>query len=175
MAASPLLAGFDMTTNDNTIEAVGVASLRIMPNPLVLGDWVMSHRALALVGVRAHSGEVGWSYSLTREGPVEDMIRRYVVPAYVGKSLDDPAVLFEATRGRLRPVLGSGTGLRALSLVDIATWDVSARVAGHSLRDHLGGFRSSHSRRWASWVTHPSPIPTWRLRPANWRAWASAT
>ena len=39
----------------------------------------------------------------------------------------------------LRPVLGSGTGLRALSLVDIASWDVAARVAGRSLRDHLGG------------------------------------
>jgi L-alanine-DL-glutamate epimerase-like enolase superfamily enzyme len=127
-------------TEQDTIAAVGVASVRIkLPKPLKLGDWVMSHRSLAVVAVRAQGGAVGWASSLTREGPVEDMIRRYVTPAYVGKSLADPATIFEATRGMLRPVLGSGTGLRALSLIDIATWDVAARVAGRSLRDHLGG------------------------------------
>ncbi len=125
---------------NETIAAVGVASLRIpLPTPLVLGDWVMSHRALAIVAVRADNGSTGWAYSLTRDGPVEDMIRRYVAPVYVGSSLEDPAVIFEATRSMLRPVLGSGTGLRALSLVDIATWDASARSAGCSLREHLGG------------------------------------
>lgn len=36
-------------------------------------------------------------------------------------------------------MLSSGIGLRALSLVDIACWDAAARVAGRSLRDHLGG------------------------------------
>lgn len=141
MEASRHLVGSEMTTTQpSIIEAVGVASLRVpLPSPLVLGDWVMSHRALALVAVRARGGAVGWASSLTREGPVEDMIRRYVAPGYVGKSLDDPAAVFEAARSMLRPVVGSGTGLRALSLVDIATWDLAARVAGRSLRDHLGG------------------------------------
>ena len=40
-------------TQPGTVEAVGVASLRVpLPSPLVLGDWVMTHRALALVAVR---------------------------------------------------------------------------------------------------------------------------
>ena len=141
-----MLADAGVTSSSDTVEAVGVASLRIpLPQPLVLGDWVMTHRALALVAVRSGDGVVGWSYSLTRDGPVEEMIRRYVVPAYLGKPIADPAALFEAARGMLRPVLGSGAGLRALSLVDIATWDVSARAEGRSLRDHAGGSAGSLS------------------------------
>lgn len=127
-------------TEDDTIDAIGVASVRVkLAKPLVLGDWVIRHRSLALVAVRARGGAVGWASSLTREGPVEDMIRRYVVPLYQGKPLADPAALFEGARSMMRPVLGSGTGLRALSLVDIAAWDAASRARGQSLRDRLGG------------------------------------
>lgn len=122
------------------IADVGVLELRVpLPRPISFGDWVIRDRAYALVAVRTRSGAVGRAFGLTRDGPVAQMVRSYVAPAYAGKALDDPSSLYASALGRARPILGSGMGLRALSLVDIATWDASARVAGRSLPLHLGG------------------------------------
>jgi len=122
------------------IAAVGVLELRVpLARPIVFRDWVITERAFAIAAVRATGGAVGYAFGLTRDGPVARMLRDTVAPAYLDQPLDDPSVAFRAAIGRARPILGSGMGLRALSLVDIAAWDASARVAGRSLRDHLGG------------------------------------
>lgn len=122
------------------IAAVGVAGLRVpLAQPIVYRDWVVRDRAYAIVAVRTSGGAVGYAYGLTRDGPVEAIVRQHVAPSYVDRALDDPAELFRVARGTFRPVLSGGIGLRALSLVDIATWDAAARAAGRSLRDHLGG------------------------------------
>ncbi len=122
------------------IAAVGVLELRLpLPRPIVFRDWVITERVIAIAAVRSSGGAVGYAYGLTRDGPVDLLLRRHVVPAYLDQPIDDPAAAYHAALGRARPILGSGMGLRALSLVDIATWDVSARVAGRSLRDHVGG------------------------------------
>jgi L-alanine-DL-glutamate epimerase-like enolase superfamily enzyme len=124
----------------DAIAAVGALELRVpLPQPLVFGDWVIRERAFALVAVRAGSGAVGHAFGLTRDGPVVPIVRAHVAPLYVGRPLADPSVAFAAAIARARPILGSGMGLRALSLVDIAAWDASARAAGRSLADHLGG------------------------------------
>ena len=44
-------------------------------------------------------------------------------------------------RGATTPILPSGIGLRALSLVDLAAWDLAARSAGQSITAYLGGER----------------------------------
>jgi len=124
----------------DVVVAVRALDLRIpLPSPIVFGDWVIRDRAFALVEVESTSGAVGHAYALTRDGPVVGMVRDHVRPLYVGRSLESPASLFQAALGRARPILGSGVGLRALSLVDIATWDCAAGASGRSLRDHLGG------------------------------------
>ena len=122
------------------IAAIGVLEVRVpLPRPIVFRDWIITERVLALAAVRATNGAVGYAFGLTRDGPVAQLLRNHVAPAYLDQSLDEPAACFRAAIGRARPILGSGMGLRALSLADIATWDASARVAGRSLRDHLGG------------------------------------
>ncbi len=122
------------------VAAVGVASLRVpLGQPIVYRDWVVRDRSYAIVAVRTSGGAVGYAYGLTRDGPVEDIVRRHVAGSYLDRSLDDPALIFAVARGTFRPVLSGGIGLRALSLVDIAAWDAAARAAGRSLRDHLGG------------------------------------
>lgn len=123
-----------------TIAAVGALELRVpLPRPITFGDWVIRDRVFALVAVRSSSGAVGHAFGLTRDGPVVSILRSHVAPAYVGQALADPALVFAAALARARPILGSGMGLRALSLVDIAAWDASARAAGRSLVEHLGG------------------------------------
>ncbi len=122
------------------VAAVRALELRVpLPSPIAFGDWVIRDRAFALVRVESTSGAVGHAYGLTRDGPVVPMIREHVRPLYLGRPLEAPDALFHAAVGRARPVLGSGMGLRALSLVDIATWDCAARAHGRSLADHLGG------------------------------------
>jgi L-alanine-DL-glutamate epimerase-like enolase superfamily enzyme len=122
------------------IESVGVAVVRVpLAQPIVYRDWIVRDRSYAIVAVRTDGGAVGHAYGLTRDGPVEAIVRRHVAPSYIGRPLQDPDALFRVARGTFRPVLSGGIGLRALSLVDIATWDAAARVAGRSLRDHLDG------------------------------------
>ncbi len=122
------------------VAAVGVLELRLpLARPIVFRDWVIKERVIAIAAVRSTGGAVGYAYGLTRDGPVDLLLRRHVAPMYLDRPLDDPGAAYQTTLGRARPILGSGMGLRALSLVDIATWDVAAQVAGRSLRDHLGG------------------------------------
>lgn len=102
----------------------------------------MKHREFALVRVRADSGAVGFAFSLTREGPVAAAIAQAMRHQYVGEDLkgfEDAARLFDRCQGSNIANLSSGTGLRGLSLLDLAVHDMLARAAGLSIARYLGG------------------------------------
>src|SRR5204862_5208687 len=54
---------------------------------------------------------------------------------------EDPAALHWQAAWSNNAILLSGIGLRALSLVDIAAWDLAARAAEQSITGLLGGER----------------------------------
>jgi L-alanine-DL-glutamate epimerase-like enolase superfamily enzyme len=58
---------------------------------------------------------------------------------YVGGSVEDPAALFWGAAWSNNAILASGAGHRALSMVDLAVWDLSLRAAGETIYDRLGG------------------------------------
>lgn len=107
--------------------------------PIVFGSWVMRHREFALVRIDAESGASGFAYCLTRDGPIAAIIDRTISPAYVGQAAADPAAAFHAALWSNNAVHASGIGMRALSVVDIAAWDLAARMAGQSIASFLGG------------------------------------
>jgi L-alanine-DL-glutamate epimerase-like enolase superfamily enzyme len=126
------------------IRSVGVATVQAaLPSPIRFGDWVIRHREFALVRVEGESGKVGYSFSLTRDGPVAAIIRRSVAPKYVGHPAEQQEELFEAALSSNVATLSGGVGFRALSLVDLATWDLAAKSAGVSIARFLGGEVSS--------------------------------
>jgi L-alanine-DL-glutamate epimerase-like enolase superfamily enzyme len=128
-----------MTTSVE-IGSVRVATFQAaLPVPVVFGNWVMRHREFALCGVVASDGSVGVSFCYTRDGPIATLVDRLISPHYVGGQPDAPEQIFDCAAWSNNAVLASGVGHRALSLVDVATWDLAAKLRGVTIEALLGG------------------------------------
>lgn len=125
------------------IVSVRVATvLHELEVPIVFGSWVMRHREFALVRIDAESGLRGFAYCLTRDGPLAALVGRTIAPAYRGRPVDDPSGAFHAALWSNNAVHAAGLGMRALSVVDIAAWDLAAKAAGRNMTEFLGGKRA---------------------------------
>jgi L-alanine-DL-glutamate epimerase-like enolase superfamily enzyme len=128
-----------MTAHD-TISGVEVMTIQAqLPAPVVFGDWVMTTREFALVRVRAGDGPAGYAYTLTRDGAVAEQIRKTIAPIYAGTSVSEREATFRLAWRRSLASHAAGIGLRALSIVDLACWDLAAKLADRSIADLLGG------------------------------------
>ena len=124
------------------ITSVAVVTVRApLPVTISFGPWVMKHREFALCRLRTDEGREGFAFVYTRDAPLAAVVRRNIAPLYVGQPYDDPAALHWQASWSNNAILPSGIGLRALSLVDLATWDLAARAAGKSITTFLGGER----------------------------------
>jgi L-alanine-DL-glutamate epimerase-like enolase superfamily enzyme len=134
-----------MTTRPGSTDRIArirVATiLHRLADPIHFGSWVMRHREFALVRIDSEAGLSGFAYCLTRDGPLAEIVRRTIAPAYVGQPVDDPAATFHAALWSNNSVHAAGLGMRALSVVDIAAWDLAARAAGQTMTEYLGGER----------------------------------
>jgi len=127
-------------TNGPTIESIKVATaLAPLPKPISFGEWVMTHREFAVCAIRADTGERGVSFCYTRDAPIAEIVRRNLTPQYVGRPATTPEENFYAAAWSNNAILASGIGYRALSAIDVAAWDLAAKVAGQSIEDYLGG------------------------------------
>jgi L-alanine-DL-glutamate epimerase-like enolase superfamily enzyme len=125
---------------EGLITAVGVMTVRsLLPVTINFGPWVMEHREFALCRIEADDGQVGTAFVYTRDGPLAAFVRQNIAHQYVGQPYQDPAALHWRAAFSNNAVLASGLGLRALSLVDLATWDLAARAYGRSIAAYLGG------------------------------------
>jgi len=124
----------------STITELSVATIRgQLPAPVVFGDWIMREREFAVVRARAVSGHEGWAFTLTRDGTVAEQIRKTIAPVYLGTSVDDRTNTFRTAWRRSLASHCAGIGLRALSIVDLALWDLAAKRAERSIAEFLGG------------------------------------
>jgi L-alanine-DL-glutamate epimerase-like enolase superfamily enzyme len=130
-----------MTDVDRIVRVRVATILHTLEVPIEFGTWVMRHREFALVRIDAESGLQGFAYCLTRDGPVGAIIGRTIAPVYAGLPVDAPADAFHAALWTNNAVHAAGIGMRALSLVDIAAWDLAAKAAGQSISGYLGGGR----------------------------------
>jgi L-alanine-DL-glutamate epimerase-like enolase superfamily enzyme len=125
---------------EDLIESVHVATIDgQLPAPVVFGDWVMRSREFVVVRLRATSGREGWAFTLTRDGAVADHIRKTLAALYVGEPVGDQERLYHLALRRSLASHSAGLGLRALSIMDLAAWDLAARTADRSIADLLGG------------------------------------
>jgi L-alanine-DL-glutamate epimerase-like enolase superfamily enzyme len=124
------------------IESVAVVTVRApLPTTIRFGQWVMTHREFALCRIRTEAGLEGFAFVYTRDGPLAAIVRRNIAPLLVGQPYDDPAALHWQAAWSNNAILAGGIGLRALSLVDLATYDLAARARGQSISAYLGGGR----------------------------------
>ena len=128
------------TDSSQRIEAVDVCTVRAaVPEVIRFGSWVMEYREFALVRVRTSDGLRGYAFTLSRDGPIAEMIGSYIGPRYLGGDPAAPKSIFTGVQRSNMSCLASGVGLRALSLVDLATWDIAAQLSGQPMADFLGG------------------------------------
>jgi L-alanine-DL-glutamate epimerase-like enolase superfamily enzyme len=126
--------------SEETIAGVEVMTIQAqLPAPVIFGEWVMHHREFALVRVRADNGQAGYCYTLTRDGAVAEQIRKTIAGVYTGTAVADRERTFTVAWRRSLASHVAGIGLRALSIVDLACWDLAARLADRSIADLLGG------------------------------------
>lgn len=95
---------------------------------------------MVLVEAVADSGQrgLGYSYaSATAAGVIRDLLTDVVV----GRSVDDVGAAWQAMVDAVRNVGRPGIASTAISAVDIALWDLKARVAGQALFRLLGPYR----------------------------------
>jgi L-alanine-DL-glutamate epimerase-like enolase superfamily enzyme len=128
-----------MVTED-VIASVSVATIQCqLPEPIVFGDWVMPHRETVVVRLRSTMGVDGWAFTLTRDGAVAEQIRKTIASIYVGQPGGDQERVFTLARRRSLASHADGIGLRALSVMDLAAWDLACRSADRSIASMLGG------------------------------------
>ncbi|MBX3030488.1 MAG: hypothetical protein KF809_10030 [Chloroflexi bacterium] len=126
---------------DRIVRVRAVTILHELEVPIVFGTWIMRHREFFLVRIDAESGLTGFAYGLTRDGPIAAIVERTIAPQYVGEPITDPEAVFHKALWSNNSVHAAGIGMRALSVVDCAAWDLAAKAAGQNITAYLGGGR----------------------------------
>jgi len=125
------------------IQTVEAWTVRLpLARPVEFGAMRFTERDYAIVRVTDESGAQGFGYGLGRGAPIVaavDALRTAVIGADVGFSAALWETLYQSTITHGQ----RGVTLRALSLLDIAVWDLRAHLAGVPLYHLLGGFRAS--------------------------------
>ncbi len=102
----------------------------------------MKHREFALCRVRHARGLEGFASSTRATDHSPPFVRRNIAPMYVGQTVRRPGrAPLAGSVEQQRDPRRAGIGLRALSLVDLAAWDLAARADGQSITAYLGGER----------------------------------
>ena len=113
-----------------------------LPEELGYSQQYYAARTTHLVEVRTDEGLVGWGESF---GPGnvalanKAIVERVIQPLIVGQDPLDREVIWHHVYNLLRDHGQKGMPIQALSGVDIALWDLSAKIAGLPLSKMMGG------------------------------------
>lgn len=113
-----------------------------LPVPIKLGHFEVRSREYVAVQIETDSGHVGTSWALSRGAPIDKFVERYASDLLIGQDPTAISLLWMKIYRSMTPVVRDGSGMRALSLVDIALWDIKGQVAGIPIWALLGGYRS---------------------------------
>jgi len=129
------------TATSTAVERLDVAAHTI-PTDEPESDGTLEWDSTTIVVVQAHAGgRVGLGYTYTHD-PAVRLIDDKLAPLVRGRDLNDIPALWEELGQRLRNVGRPGIGFMALSAVDIALWDLKARLLDAPLVDLLGHVRT---------------------------------
>src|SRR5919108_3124108 len=122
------------------IERLAVAAHTI-PTDEPESDGTLEWDSTTIVVVQVHAGgEVGLGYTYTHDAAAR-LIEDKLAPLVRGRGLEDIPALWEELGAQLRNIGRPGIGFMALSAVDIALWDLKARLVDLPLVQFLGARR----------------------------------
>lgn len=122
---------------DNVITGLET-SVFTVPTPVGEADGTLTWAATTAVVVEIRAGEttgLGWSYSTTATAQI---IHEHLRPVMIGASPDAVAMLHERMRRVCRNLGTRGVVSHAISAVDIAVWDLNARLLNRPLAQLFG-------------------------------------
>ena len=112
-----------------------------------------------LLRATTSSGAVGWgeTYGIVAPRATAEILRDLLVPFAIGRDPAAPVPLHDDLRDLMR-VRGSTGGFMgdALAALDIAVWDLAARLAGLPLATLLGGARRTRLPSYLSGLPRPT-------------------
>jgi L-alanine-DL-glutamate epimerase-like enolase superfamily enzyme len=117
------------TATTTEVERLDVAAHTI-PTDEPESDGTLEWDSTTIIVVRARAGrETGLGYTYTHDAAAR-LISDKLAPLVRGRDLDDIPALWEELGMELRNIGRPGIGFMALSAVDIALWDLKARLLG---------------------------------------------
>lgn len=126
-----------------SVEATPVALPLTTPISSALGTY--THVPGAVVRVLTEGGVEGVGFNLGLGGASGRAVATYITdelaPLAIGQDALAPEAVWQRLWGPNKPRMRGGIGVWALSAVDIAIWDIVAKVAGLPLHTLLGGHR----------------------------------
>lgn len=131
-----------MTATDPITSVTASVVSRMLPRPLPFGAATISERHYTVVTIHTAAGLTGHAYAQSRGLPVADLISDVITPLVTGRDSAEVTARWRECYRATLAVGRSGPVMRALSLVDIALWDLQAQRAGLPLHRLLGGGRS---------------------------------
>jgi L-alanine-DL-glutamate epimerase-like enolase superfamily enzyme len=122
------------------IDRLDIETYRI-PTDQPESDGTLKWDHTDVVIVQAHAGNrsgLGWSYAAPAAA---DMARSILKPAVMGRSAMSIEGAWQQMNHVLRNAGRPGAGLMAVAAVDVALWDLKAKLLGISLLDLFGAVR----------------------------------
>ncbi len=113
----------------------------VIPTDAPEADGTLTWDKTTMVLVTLHAGEehgLGWSYT---SAAAETVIHEVLADVVVGRDAFDVAGAAEAMARQVRNIGRPGVAAMAISAIDIALWDLKARLLGQSLAGLLGRAR----------------------------------
>ncbi len=113
----------------------------VIPTDAPEADGTLTWDSTTMVLVTLHAGDehgLGWSYT---SAAAETVIHEVLADVVVGRNAFDVAGAAEAMARQVRNIGRPGVAAMAISAVDIALWDLKARLLGQSLAGLLGRAR----------------------------------
>ena len=124
----------------NRLASIEVRECRVpLPRPLHLGNFVIKDRDYTIVRVRDEGGAEGTAWGYSRGADVASTIRRSLAPLVSGLAFESAVETWKLLYDSSPHINQGGLFLRALSLVDIALWDLQCSRERTSLGRLLNG------------------------------------
>ncbi len=139
-AQPPVQARLPVTGDAPPIEGLDTA-VYVIPTEAPEADGTLAWDKTTMVLVTARAGGqegIGWTYAA---GAAAAVVTDVLAGVVTGRSALDVAAAAEDMARSLRNIGRAGVGATALSAVDIALWDLKARLLGLPLADLLGRAR----------------------------------
>lgn len=131
----------EVSVRSLNVSITGIEALRVvvpLAERLSAPGVDVAEREYVVLRVEA-GGIVGSGYGLTRGAQLDATIMRHLAPLVLGRPVGSIRAIWDAARQSVTMLGECGIFARSLSLVDIALWDLQAKLLGAPLWRLLGG------------------------------------